>query len=236
MSGIRTHIQDPINPTKASAIIPQTASNGNSGTPSGSTQSRTFAPTPTNTVASTSIDNPPPPQPGATPVPQPTAKPVLPPPPKDGEALTSYASINHVHAQSQPTPAALLGPNRQRHPGTSATSTATDRTFADIAPQTNLFAQGTSTAEASRDHPPGYVQNPYASDMTPDQRFMIEQRETQNGSGIKPSLDYNDNASKKGSVLHEDDNMWNSAVEWGKEKGKQLGDLHEKVWDSIGGK
>lgn len=86
---------------------------------------------------------------------------------------------------------------------------------------------------ASLEHPPGYVQNPFASDMTPDQRFAAKQQQ-ENRSDILPSLGYIDNAEGPRPGLEEDETVWGTVKEWVKETGEIASKLGEEVWDKIG--
>ena len=73
--------------------------------------------------------------------------------------------------------------------------------------------------------------------MTPDQRLTAEQEGNESRSETLPSLGYSENVKRKSNGEPENDqSVFEAAVSWGKEKGKQLGDLHEQVWDSIGRK
>lgn len=108
----------------------------------------------------------------------------------------------------------------------------------------------------SLEHPPGYVQNPYAADMTPEQRFA-----SQRGAG-SPSLGYNDNNAVLGGVKspsgvfqgfggmasprpgggilngdgkNEDGSVWGVVSGWAKGAGKKLGEVEGEVWRRING-
>ena len=85
---------------------------------------------------------------------------------------------------------------------------------------------------ASLEHPPGYVQNPFASDMTPDQRFATQQQE-ENRSDTPPSLGYVDD-SKARPGLEDDQTVWGTAKKWMKEKGEQANKLGEEAWNKFG--
>ncbi len=263
MSGIQIHAEDPISPIAAGGINPKTIHNAGINTSSATTTTAAFypparpgaaAPTPTKTVASASSSGPPHPQPGAVPATQPprtTARPSLPPPPKTGERPhlpECYAPIRSVTAQPKPYPSYLSqhspvsGPKELSSGSTK--STTTDSTVPTSTHSTSLPTSAQASARASLEHPPGYCQNPYASDLTPDQRFATELLEEENRSDSLPSLGYNDTARlRANSVVDDDESVWNAArkwgtegINWGKEKGKQLGDLHEQVWGSIGRK
>ena len=73
--------------------------------------------------------------------------------------------------------------------------------------------------------------------MTPDQRFAMEQQDSQTKSEALPTLGYYDNSRKGSSAGAENDStVFEAAVKWGKDRGKQFGDLHERLWDTIGRK
>lgn len=255
MSGIQTHTQDPISPSKASSVTPTAPYNENPSTisaiittpaPNQYSSARPGAAAPTST--SLTVGNgPPPPQPGAVPVPQPpmtTAKASLPPPPKAGERPQPqeyHSPINATPTKLQPSapqwsqPSPVLGPTGL--PPGPTTSVSTETSFPASAPPSSLSATAEAPTQATLEHPPGYVQNPYASDMTPDARFATAQQDNESRSVSLPSLGYNDNVRKRAnSGMGDDDSVWDAAKKWGKEMGKQLGDLHEQVWDTVGRK
>ena len=86
---------------------------------------------------------------------------------------------------------------------------------------------------ASLEHPPGYAQNPFASDMTPDQRFAAEQQQ-ENGSDTVRSLGYVDNAKGPRAGFEDDETVWGTARKWAKETGEKAGKLGEEVWGKFG--
>jgi len=260
MSSIQIHTQDPINATKAGGVTPQTAYTPN---PQASSQAptttvpsngyspaqpRAVAPTATSTVASSSTYGPPPPQPGGAPVPPSpatTAKAALPPPPKAGERLLPaeyYAPVLSTPAQpaqTQPYPSQMsqppLGQIPYGVPPGSITSTTTGPSFPRFAPPSTLPTSDASAERASLDHPPGYVQNPYASDMTPSQRLAAEQR--RNETDTLPSLGHNDGAkSTNNAGFGEEDSVWEMAKKGLKKTGGEASKLHGRIWDSLGDK
>ena len=81
---------------------------------------------------------------------------------------------------------------------------------------------------ASLEHPPGYMQNPFASDMTPDQRLAAEQQQ-ENQSNTLPSLGYIDDSKGPRLGSEDDETVWGTAKKWAKETGEQAG----KLWDSF---
>ena len=253
---VRIHTEDPINPAKAGGITPQTVQSSQEGNPSQPEQTITpspyvypsaqpgaAAPTPTSTIPQSSSYGPPAPQPGATPVPPPpttTRRPSVPPPPKAGEKPLPpehYAPVHSTLAQPQPYPSQMLqspvdGPSRALPPA-STTSTSTQPSFTPSAQPSNIPSSTDMPARASLEHPPGYVQNPFASDMTPDQRFAA-QHQHENRSDTLPSLGYVDNSKGARPELEEDQTVWGTAKKWMKETGEQAGKLGEEVWSKFG--
>lgn len=233
----------------------------------------TASPPPTQTQHA-----PPPPQPFALPTPfipksrTPSPRREIPPPPKVGEkpkpaAYYSPTPTPTYFQSSQPfsphtglsSPMAprtaglpprsvtsvshngLLSPQSARLPYNSPLPTPTNTTTA--------AGDDISTARPSLEHPPGYVQNPYASDMTPEQRFATEQ---QNGAG-SPRLGYVNGGSTarspgfvmgglgspKGSILDGnggvEESIWGVMGGWVKGVGKKMGEVEEEVWKRING-
>ena len=229
-------------PTTSSHIATTTAAASQRKSPG---EAGDAAPAPTKTIPSATSNGPPAPQQGAVPVPQPSttaAKFAFPPPRKaDAEPQPpgNSARVQTQPIQPQPYPYQMsqppLGPGPNGLPPASTTSSTPTASFAPATPPTSLPVSADSSTRTNFEHPPGYVQNPYASDMTPDQRFATEQQKNETQSETVPSLGYNDNASKtSNSGLENDQSVIEAAMKWGKEKGRQLGDLHEQVWDSIG--
>lgn len=253
MSGIPIHTEDPISPAEASGVTPQTAYNSNAITPSQPAKTTApspyaypparpgaAAPTPTRNIPQSSSHGPPAPQPGAAPMPPPptiTAQPSLPPPPKAGEKASSsehYAPVRSTPAQPQPYPPQMsqptVDPPFQGLPPASTTSTSMRPSFDPSAPPGSVSSPPDMPIRASLEHPPGYVQNPFASDMTPDQRFAADG----NRSGTLPSLGYTDNAQVPRPGSEEDRTAWGTAKKWAMEKGERASKLGEEVWEKFG--
>ncbi|MCJ1452691.1 hypothetical protein MMC28_003034 [Mycoblastus sanguinarius] len=252
MSPIQTHTQDPINPAynpdqknSSQPVMTATSAQPSYGYPP--PRPGASLPAPTSTTNPSYGNGPPRPQPGAVPVPAPpatTAKPSLPPPPKAGHKpllpgyYTSVQSTLTGSAQPQPYPPQMSkpppGPPYNGIPPASATSTSTTHSFPAPAPPSDFNTANETPTRASLEHPPGYVQNPYASDMTPDQRFATEQQASR--SGNLPSLGYNDNRKGASSAELEDEgSVWDTAKKWVKEKGEQANELHGQIWDRLNG-
>ena len=251
MAGIQVHTREPISPAKASGVSPQTADKpaGNVSQTASTTTTASYgyppakpgAVVPTPTATSKSTYGPPAPQPGAAPAPPPsttTAKPSLPPPPKAGEKPMPpeyYAPVHPTPTKGQPCPPQMaqspLGSYPNGIPPGSTTSTAEPSFPLSAAPITLPAASAGSPTRASLEHPPGYVQNPYASDMTPAQRLAAAQQE--NDSKTSPSLGFTDNAKGNHAGFVEEDSVWSMASKWAKKKGEQASELHGQVWEKI---
>ena len=256
---VQIHTEDPISPVKARGSTPQTAHNSNAEnssqprqitTPSPNAYPRAqpgaVAPTPTGTVPQSPSAGPPAPQPGAAPVPPPpitTARPSVPPPPKAGEKPLSpehYTPVHSTPAQPQPYPpqasqSPVDDPPRALPPG-STTSTSTGPSYNPVAPPSSRIPTSSTDvpgrAPASLEHPPGYVQNPFASDMRADQRFSAQQ-EQENGSEGVTSLGYTDNSKGARPGLEDDQTVWGTAKKWAKETGGQASKFGEEVWNKF---
>ena len=73
--------------------------------------------------------------------------------------------------------------------------------------------------------------------MTSNQRLTAEHEENESHSETLPSLGYRDSVKRNSNgEVGDDQSIFEAAMKWGKEKGRQLGDLHEQVWDSVGRK
>ncbi|MCJ1254782.1 hypothetical protein MMC24_002598 [Lignoscripta atroalba] len=222
-------------------------------------------PTPTRTTATlTSKDRPPPPQPGAFPVPASSAyttpKPNIPPPPKAGEKPHPPSYYEPALPTSTPTQLPqpyppqttfppLSNPNTQgAQPPASLTYTTFNAshikptTLPFPAPSTaaNTGVPGNITHHGSLQHPPGYVQNPYAADIPP-QQFNTQQ------SGNHPfASGYNGNnvsSERRGSGIlgvggggnDEDESVWSTVGKWAKGVGEKVGEMEGEVWKRING-
>ena len=73
------------------------------------------------------------------------------------------------------------------------------------------------------------MQNPYATDMTPQQRFTHQATERTNGS---PALGYTPESGGGNVVEGMTETMW----KWAKGIGENVGKAEEAVWRKIEGK
>ncbi|KAL2043048.1 hypothetical protein N7G274_004107 [Stereocaulon virgatum] len=145
------------------------------------------------------------------------------------------APAQAVPTRSQPYPPQIahppLGPSPNGLLPRSTNCTMTQPSFTPSAPSANLSASAETPSRPSLKHPPGYVQNLYASDMTPVQRLAAVQQERQ--SGTVPSLGYTNSNASGNSGYGEREDMWYMATKWAKKKGEQASELHRQVWERI---
>lgn len=249
MSGIPVYTQSPINTaTKPSGITPQTASSDQPSRttgpasveafptaiptslyPSAQPGSRPPAPTgvaqnytPLQPTATTSAQHtgPPAPQPGAFPTPNKTA---VPPPPRVGEKYEPPAAPQPSNAPSYlppqmnlPAPTQAIGSHAQ------PTSTTNAPSFSH---PVGLPAQESSEGRKSLEHPPGYQQNTYASEMSADQRRAQESNQNQSTYGLPVQ------GGSGGGF--EEESVWNTAKGWASQAGQKLSAVEAEVWKKI---
>ncbi|KAF2230975.1 hypothetical protein EV356DRAFT_507932 [Viridothelium virens] len=205
---------------------------------------------PTRTIPAAS-DGPPPPQPGSVPVPGATAPMTasqntgsIPPPPRPGDAPqttpTSSQSAAITPAPSTTTAGAPQGPPSQfsippptqnaapTRSTTGGTTLSYEGQYGTGAGQTGgvppamLSAQSRGESAVNPEHPPGYVQNPYADMMSASQRAANDEA---GGAGGVPV------SSGEG-----EGGLWDTAKKWVGEAGKGLQQLEEETWKRVNGK
>lgn len=233
----------PISPSKASGISPQTSSTSSNPDRSATTTATTSSsytpaqpgsapfpgPTgyaqrytplqPTPTTNTEADDGPSPPQPGALPIPRSTG---VAPPPKVGE---KYKPPNPPTSQPipQPYPSQMSIPP----PGTpigarppasfTGPTTTASATYPVAIPATEYDAP-----RRSLEHPPGYQQNEYASELTSDQRRALE---ANNLTGLE------DSSAGVGGINTE--NIWNTAKQWASTAGNRISETEAEIWRRI---
>ena len=260
---------NPAKAAKAKAITPQTTQStpyqpattatttANSALPSSYTpaQPGQAIPAPTRTSTQSTHHGPPAPQPGAIPHPQPpatTAKATLPPPPKAGEALqppSYYApSPSAAPILPQPCPPHMSQPTLQAHsvergvPPHSTTSTSSAPSYQSMRLPTTVPAPDDApvATRSALEHPPGYVQNQFATDMTAEQRFANLQQERGDGSSTQPEpvLGYVPSRSRSGSNTSAvtGGDIWDGAKKYLGQVGEKVSEVEGKTWDWINGK
>lgn len=203
-----------------------------------------YSPTPTPTYFSS--PQPFPPQMSFPPTTDPRAAGV---PPAGVTSSAQQANGGYSYANGNIN--GLLSPQSARLPYGQPQQPGQHSAYASPA-QTPLTATGPGDISSRRsfEHPPGYVQNPYAADMTPDQRFA-----TAHSPG-SPSLGWNATGPAKspgilgtgvsapvgglGGILNGgggsgDESVWGMVGGWVKGVGKKVGEVEESVWKKING-
>lgn len=228
MAPIPVYSKAPINAAKAAAVNPQTAESQSGASPPAPVSTTTSAtssypaaqpgavafPGPTaapqrhtpmypSPTTNTAEQGPPAPQPGA--VPTPLHKNTLPPPPKAGETYNP--------------PAPTMPPQMAIPPPTSAygsqqpTSTSTS---GQMSYPIGIPAQAEVQTRRSLEHPPGYQQNNYASEViSSDQRRMQEANLS--------NLDTGDGAG----------GIWDTAKKWASTAGEKMQAAEAETWRRI---
>ncbi|MCJ1229259.1 hypothetical protein MMC12_005924 [Toensbergia leucococca] len=219
--------------------------------------------TPTIKAASTSYDGPPPPQPGVAPTPSlysygTAVKSDLPPPPKVGEKpkAPEFYSSTRAAVQTYPPQMSMLSPARtscgqpvpsensanatSSIPPPASRSSDGDGQLTYQKHQPSAFnstfpapSLGSENQRRSLEHPPGYVQNAYATDMTPDQRFATENINRSVGS---PVLGYVANRRASDAGNGGEESIWDAAKKWAKSAGEKASEVEGKIWSKIDGK
>ncbi|KAL9095104.1 MAG: hypothetical protein Q9165_002707 [Trypethelium subeluteriae] len=205
---------------------------------------------PTRTVPAAN-DGPPPPQPGAVPIAGATAPMTasqntgsIPPPPRPGDApqttsassksaaITPAPSATTADAPQGPPSQFSIPPPTQNAAPTHSTTAGTTLSYggqygtgagqSSGMPPAVLSAQSQGESAVSPEHPPGYVQNPYADMMSASQRAAND--EAGGASGIQVSGE------------EAEGGLWDTAKKWVGEAGKGLQQLEEEAWKRVNGK
>lgn len=215
------------------------------------------APTPTATRASNPYYEPAAPQPGSVPSPstaRATSRPSLPPPPKAGELprpseyYTTPQALPTNSARPIPYPEQMMLTTPEASKGQPQSSTTSTNFSPSIPPSTALKSppkagptflnpSHTFNGGSNLEHPPGYVQNPHASEMTPDQRFATEQADR---SGNSQAFGHNKSMATNNASFEDDDSVWGIAKKWAKGAGDTVGgyvtEMNEKLSQNLDNK
>ncbi|KAL9036526.1 MAG: hypothetical protein Q9214_006095 [Letrouitia sp. 1 TL-2023] len=254
--GIPLHSNSPISPVKLTPTVTGSATSKTSTStatvPSNGQKSRPEISTTLNSnPAPKYVSDAPPPEPKAIPsalASATTMRPTVPPPPKSGEVMKHPEDHEPASVtQSQPYTSRMSAPPpRTAHggqPPSSITPTKTDhfpRQSAEeislqkrqVAPSHDLVhSTNQATSKGSLEHPPGYMQNPNASDMTPAQRFATEN--SNQASENSPILGYAARQQSSNAGFGEEDGVWDLAKKLVKSAGDTLAEGEKKAWDYI---
>ena len=101
----------------------------------------------------------------------------------------------------------------------SSTSTSTTASHAYLVPVSSLE---NGAPRKTLEHPPGYQQNSYASELTPDQRRVQDAAASDMGG-------YNSSEKANGTS----DGFWNAAKGWMETAGEKLQKGEKEIWRRI---
>lgn len=196
------------------------------GHPTGPAQN--YTPSPATPTKTKSDEGPPAPQPGAVPLPPGGITSNMPPPPKVGE---KYVTPVVQKAPSPPFPIQIgySSPNVTYQQPTSSTVSAStpSQSYPVPLPTTqSLGLSGESITRSSLEHPPGYQQNPYASNETAAQRAASQHE-----------VDRSNQWHRAGDPIDGTDegNLWQTAKTWVYSAGEKLAEAEAQVWKRING-
>ncbi|KAK4990177.1 hypothetical protein LTR50_002651 [Elasticomyces elasticus] len=205
--------------------------------------------------------SPPPPQPGAVPIPpghtRTSSGAILPPPPRAGEtprAMPPQMYIPPPTANAAPTHSTIPTSPTLRSVGAAIPTTISYGALpiSPTSPTSHPYPAAPAPAPTSQyssprtsfhesqttglGHPSGYVQNPYAAEMTAEQRarqaavVAAEHRRSTSLDGIlgRGAVD--------GLAVQEDEEgIWGSVKGWAKSAGKRASVIEEEIWKRVNG-
>ncbi|KAH6720002.1 hypothetical protein DL95DRAFT_146154 [Leptodontidium sp. 2 PMI_412] len=178
-------------------------------------------PTPTTKTNS----GPPTPQPRA--VPTPLNKSAVPPPPKAGEAYHPQQTGAPTQQSTQPFPPQMSYPPPVTY-GSQPPSSTTSTTNAASMLYPIAIPRAEGDLRRSLEHPPGYHQNVYASELTSDQRRAQETEQANNSSGL--GLTTQDRGRAEG---FDSQGVWGTAKKWAQTAGEKISVAEAEVWKKI---
>ncbi|CAK7268619.1 hypothetical protein SEPCBS57363_003185 [Sporothrix epigloea] len=224
--------------------------------PTGAGQNSYAPPLPATTTRSYS---PAPPQPGAAAVPPSTAgaypyykqtpppatttaAAVLPPPPRVGETLASTGILDRPTAPATTTMPPQMGMPplaASPYPATTRGTATYNQSDSPGTLQTQGYAQGLATNEQQQtgfDHPPGYIQNTFATELTSSRRGANVA-----SSGLSSYHNSRNNVIDNGSYNsgatfgdgEESEGIWDAAKKLAWSAGERLSAAETEVWKLI---
>lgn len=243
MSGIPVYSSSPIKASKASGTTPKTSITNQNSRPTTTSAAANDTPSyppaqpgavpgpaptavpqhyapvnPTPTLRG-EFDSPPLPQPGAFPTP-PRSR--IAPPPKVGE---KYQPPLETQSKPQPYPPQMYIPPPNTtygsQPPASSTSTSTTASSTYPAP---VPAAEYGAPRQSLEHPPGYHQNAYASEV------MSGEQHTQNPNNSFTGLG---GSSSGNGVGIDAESIWNTAKQWASTAGSKIQETEADIWRRI---
>lgn len=104
-------------------------------------------------------------------------------------------------------------------PPSSSTATSTTPSYAYP-----VQVQENNLSRRSLDHPPNYQQNPYAADLTAEQRMAHE--------AANAATD-DQNSTNTAAFGVDPENAWNTAKQWAQVAGRRISEVETEVWRRI---
>lgn len=239
-----------INPVKASTVTPETSSSpgqdGGSNPPASRTTSNSeakyppappgiaavsgpttaasgYASTFVQATSTVTLELPHAPQPGAFPMPFSSSNIV--PSPKTGGAY-----VQRQRTEAAPTPQCYHGemhvpppttPYRAQPIASTTSSTTTPLSSHTVPFPTSQYEDG--RRQSSLEGPPGYSQDPYAADLSAEQRQAIDIIDSDGRSSDKAST----------GMTCSGGDAWTTAKNWALKAGEKLSEAETEVWKRI---
>jgi len=201
---------------------------GAAAVPAPTAAAQRYAPLQPTSTTRIDPDEPPAPQPGAVPRLSNNLPSNVPPPPRAGEVYHSpqkTAAAAPAPQMPQPYPPQMSIPPPTTafgaQPPTSSTSTTTAASSSYPVP---LQSAEYGAPRRSLEHPPGYQQNVYASELTSDQRRA---QEASNASALGGHDGYED----VGGL--DPEGVWSTAKKWAQTAGEKISEAETEVWRRI---
>ncbi|KAH7418216.1 hypothetical protein BKA64DRAFT_192837 [Cadophora sp. MPI-SDFR-AT-0126] len=254
MSGIPIYTSSPIKASKVTGTSPQTANPGLQHTPLGLAPNPSSAtttasassyppaqpgtaafPAPTSaarqryapiqpTPTTKTNSEPPAPQPGA--VPTTLNRRAIPPPAKVGDNYhTKQTGAPESSSTYSDPPQMSYAPPTTTY-GSQTPSSSTSTTNTPSVPYPVAVPSAERGPRRSLEHPPGYHQDVYASELTSDQRRAQEMEQSTNFSGLGSQ----DTGSAGG---FDSEGVWSTAKKWAQTAGEKISVAEAEVWKKI---
>ncbi len=197
-------------------------------------------PTPTRTWPAPSSDGPPAPQPGPRKLHADTtytATHSVPPPPKVGETPkpAEYYAPVRTAASTNAAPPRAPYPSQFSAPPPSSAQQSYGQPPSSTTRIMNSHSSRAETGRTSMEHPYGYVQDPYATDIAYNQSQGCGGGQY-NGSSSGVGYNQNQGFSSNNSGASEDwsgASMWDTAKRWAKIAGDKAIETEKEVWKRI---
>lgn len=208
--------------SNAAANYPQ-AQPGIAAVPAPTAAASRYAPASVQPTSTATSELPHAPQPGAFPAPYPSSN-IL-PPPKTGEAYVQPPRIEAAPSpQYYPPQMQVPPPTTPYRAQPTASTTSTTKTPMSTYPVVFPTSQYEAGRQSTVEGPPGYSQNPYASDLTPEQRRASDAMVEEGGLG---------RSENTSGVTSLGVDAWATAKNWAQKAGERISEVETEVWKRI---